>query len=232
MWLFLSYVLQHHEYSASPRASSSSNHSKFDRVDLLFSLVHEVYFRNQANSSNIFDSAQDIVPIVFEEDEELNIFPLASKLATINKENSNYSDNCADQSISTFSALNFTLYDSISLIVLSRVLQSKDLRSQLRRVITSLPFIPVVCLHLFELVMWTGTLPATKLSGPRTPTKNNKDKGSRLAALECLSLILHTPNLIADEKVFAAALLPLLWASVSDDFSLRSNSVLHLLEYD
>lgn len=98
------------------------------------------------------------------------------------------------------------------------------------RMLLSLPKIPLVCIRLLELLLFTGTkqAPTNNLQTGRRKNHLPNDRGTRIAALEIMGgFLLHEPSM-NDPELFTSCLFPLLWLSTSEDFSTRS-AVINIL---
>ena len=116
-----------------------------------------------------------------------------------------------------------SLYDSLALVILSRLLQNLHLREIARPLYSAMPRVPIECINLLKLLMHAGTKPkdAVITSSSNRQTKEQRQRGTRQEAMSLLG------GLVAcvDENAGRASLNHLLWCAVSDDFEIRGRAV-------
>lgn len=189
-----------------------------DRLDLVLALVREIYACLSASKEgrmlsipceyvplapDMEEGAEDVMTDESMHQEEAEIFD-------------DDDDNAEVQ-----------LYDSICLVVLTRMLQRKKLRPHVVRVLTALPKIPLACVHMLELLLLTGTKSASQALTQFGVKKRGPgaDHGMRVVALEIMSSLLLHDSCMQDSSLFRACLFPLLWVATSEDFQFRNAAV-------
>jgi hypothetical protein len=158
-------------------------------------------------------------------------------LNEINTRSGNYSDEswvsleCTDiqryNDIERFCDL--TLFESLCLVVLSRIVQNREMRPLIKHFLFGLTDLPIVCMYLLELLLLTGTRPVVqKFSGPqkqRSGSSTMKDKGTKFVALDTFGMLLNNERFTDTPHTFRACILPVLWECVLNDFSMRNAAV-------
>ena len=130
----------------------------------------------------------------------------------------------------------FFLYDSLSLALLCRLFQRKDLRSVLPLLIPRLPSLPLCFVDLLREIMLTGGTVVSKHNG--LDSVKETDKSLRLLAMSLLSLF--SRDYVLDGSIIEInrrkvvqqlALRVMLEATVSEDFWTRSSAVGYIVKY-
>jgi hypothetical protein len=242
IWLYISHCLQGHEGESngsstftvgtiqSIHESNLTNDLKrrFDRLDLILALIREVYACSQAfEEGKILGIPSSYVPLRYEEE-----LQDGGKSKGVEREGDENVDmnvvqpNDLSLDDEDMDSPSCPLYDSICLVMLTRLIQRRILRPSSMRILLSLPTIPLVCLRLLGLLLVTGTKQiATSGAAGRRKGPVGNDRGTRIAALDIMgSLLLHEPCM-TDPDSFISILFPILWLTTSEDFSTRSAAV-------
>ena len=111
------------------------------------------------------------------------------------------------------------IYNDLVLITLGRMLQSVHLRDLAKTFFAAMPRVPLSCVSLLRLLLFTGTKPVPASSNVGRSTRVNR--GTRQEALSLLGALVFA----VDEEVGAACLNELLWCAVSEDFEVRAKAV-------
>ena len=234
IWLYISHCLQSQEsIIVSHKAAVKESNTDFlsslqcDRLDLILALAREIYASVSASREGRLLTVQcayvPMMPSPDEESEEEG----AMGARGMDEEGDAPSGGGAYYDDEDDEGRSVPLYDGICLVVLTRMLQRKKLRPHAVRMLKSLPAIPLVCIHLLELLLLTGT----RTGGPATTQYGikkrgaNAERGMRMVVLDIMgSLLLHEGSM-NDPHLFRACLFPMLWLTITEDFSLRTAAV-------
>lgn len=217
--------------SGGPQRSNRESNADFfsslncDRLDLILALAREIYACMSASrEGRLLSIPCEYVSLNEGDEQEGGMDEFEEVAATSPADNDELED---DEEMT-----DIPLYDTICLVVLTRMLQRKKLRPLIPRVLLSLPSVPLVCIHLLELLLLTGTKSGS--AGTQFGMKKRgsaSDRGMRMAALDIMGNILLNEKCMADPNIFRACLFPILWLATSDDFSLRTAAVNSLVGY-
>ena len=247
LWLFISHCLQAQEssFTAHNKSAKDSNIDFLsslvcDRLDLILALVREIYACISATrEGRLLALPCEYVPLPPSSEEaddcddeqkggggSDNGVRGSTAVSTTGIGSEEYFDDDDE-------GRHVPLYDGVCLVVLTRMLHRKKLRPHAIRVLQSLPTVPLVCVHLLELLVLTGT----KTGGAVTTQYGIKkrgaaaERGMRMIALDILSSLLLHESSMHDPHLFRACLFPILWLAVNEDFTLRTAAVNALVRY-
>jgi hypothetical protein len=257
IWLYISHCLQGHEGESngsstftvgtiqSIHESNLTNDLKrrFDRLDLILALIREVFACSHAlEEGKILGIPSSFVPLRYEEEQEGKQRQGEEGIENVDmnvvqpnemKHNLALVDGGGIEDDDDLDSPACPLYDSICLVMLTRLIQRRILRPSSMRILLSLPTIPLVCLRLLGLLLVTGTkqIATSSAAAGRRKGPVGNDRGTRIAALDIMgALLLHEPCMI-DPDSFISVLFPILWLTTSEDFSTRSAAVNVLVRY-
>lgn len=251
IWLYISHCLQGHEGESngsstftvgtiqSIHESNLTNDLKrrFDRLDLILALIREIFACAHAlEEGKILGIPSSFVPLRYEEEKKQ---PQEDEIENVDmnvvqpnevKYNPNGSGTTEDDDLDSPAC---PLYDSICLVMLTRLIQRRILRPSSMRILLSLPTIPLVCLRMLGLLLVTGTkqIATSGAAAGRRKGPVGNDRGTRIAALDIMGgLLMHEPCM-TDPNSFISVLFPILWLTTSEDFSTRSAAVNVLVRF-
>lgn len=125
-----------------------------------------------------------------------------------------------------------TLYESVCLVVMSRIIQIRELRVHVSRFLSRVPKIPLVCMQLLGLLILAGTKPSTPkfYLGSKKLRSSTHDRGTKFVALDLMGNVIHKHECMREPELFYAGLYPVLSETIAADFSMRNLSVNILIE--
>lgn len=122
-----------------------------------------------------------------------------------------------------------SIYESICFVSISRLISNSNLRGFIPDFLNNLPEIPQICLSLLQILMYTGTKSQTgaiQAYGKKDSHQKDQDViKNRGTKIESLSLLNHIIISSSDIQTTQTCLNYLLWASIVDDFELRTKVV-------
>lgn len=132
-----------------------------------------------------------------------------------------------------------SLYEAVVYVIAGRMLQSSILRQLLRDFIVSLPVVPHILYSFLQVLMYYGSKPpttpslsATAMSRRDQQQQKQKNRGTKAEAMillgELASHVQTEDEYNEDDGSYHCLNVPLthlLWATLSDDFELRSKAV-------
>lgn len=119
-----------------------------------------------------------------------------------------------------------SLYDILCYVILGRAINRKDLRPFANYLLTVLPSVPLLCIHLLERLTHTGP---SGTSSAHVSKRREREKSLRVIAMEMLGNTLQVHRDHIDTA--APCLNALLWCSVAKEFEYRSRAVALLAGY-
>jgi hypothetical protein len=199
--------------------------SQCDRLDLVLALAREIYACMSASKEGrLLSMPCEYVPLPPDMEDGAEEAGGGNGMQEEEEEEEELFDD--DDAVAV------PLYDSICLVVLTRMLQRKKLRPHVVRVLTSLPRIPLSCIHMLELLLLTGTKSGSQAASQFGLKKRGPaDHGMRIVVLEIMSQLLLHDSCMQDPHLFRACLFPMLWVATSDDFQFRNAAVNALVGY-
>lgn len=234
-WVFISYCL-----GGDVAEQQSSEIDKRRRFSLILALLTEIHRRSKFNAipvelrrKNVTQSVNKMQTDVIQNNQEVESGHYGEVVMEQDPDSISQEDHDFSADMDTL------LYDSLCLVVLSRIFQRAHLRNLFSNaLLTALPNIPLVLLSTLRMLMYGGTNGDPQSAADQSTTRKRRkadghqpDVGTRVAAVEALVRCCLVEPINIENPVTVGSLFPLLWATISADFKLRNSVISFIVRY-